>query len=412
MKLIFIHPRFPDRFFHILKAFEKIPGTDILFITEKDHPKIKIKNVATIPYKTSPVKDPISSWVIKNYADSHAIGQEVAKTLENLKNKGIIPDLIIGQSGSGATLYVKDVFPEIPFLNYMGWFTDPNAIQTDLQPDAIPDLSERMDLRNKNLPILTDLIACDHAVCPTQWQKSQVPGILHDKTSVIHDGIDTILFNPDKKTKIEIPGFHLSDEEELITFISNIPAPFKGVPRFLEALPQVLLKRPKTKVILAGIDWNIFGGDPSERKTYKTLIFEKMKCNPKQVYFFESLSPDQYLQVLLASTIHVYIGFPFQLSRTMLEAMACKCLVIAPDTQPIKEVITDGANGFTLDFKDPKQIAQRIIACLEYPSFMEKVRQKACQTINEKYALKKELPRHLELIKRMGTRARTDTRFG
>ena len=41
----------------------------------------------------------------------------------------------------------------------------------------------------------------------------------------------------------------------------------------------------------------------------------------------------------------------------MLEAMSCGALVLASDTEPVREVITDKKNGLLVPFKDHEMLA-------------------------------------------------------
>ncbi len=69
--------------------------------------------------------------------------------------------------------------------------------------------------------------------------------------------------------------------------------------------------------------------------------------------------------------------------------------------KPVREVIQDGVNGFLADFFAPQAIAERALGVLNYPSFMTQIRANARQTVLERYALKKVLPKHLEIIRNL-----------
>ena len=102
--------------------------------------------------------------------------------------------------------------------------------------------------------------------------------------------------------------------------------------------------------------------------------------------------------MLRASSAHVYLTVPFVLSWSVLEAMATGCLLIASDTEPVREVVTDGGNGLLVDFFDSAALAERIEAALEQPQRFADLRTKARATIVAGYALKDLLPRHIDLI--------------
>jgi glycosyltransferase involved in cell wall biosynthesis len=61
-------------------------------------------------------------------------------------------------------------------------------------------------------------------------------------------------------------------------------------------------------------------------------------------------------------------------------------------------VIEDGVNGLLVDFFAPDRIAERIEEVLDHPDKMASLRVKARETIQERYALSRLLPEHLEWV--------------
>lgn len=428
------------------ESLGKDGANKIIFITANPRPDWEIPGVKKIIYnvnqfqdklKTSSIKE--SSHInssVKKILNTNFAGIAVVNILVNLKKQGFKPDLICGHSGWGTTLYIKDVFPKTPFLGYFEWYYNADGLNTNFDLKAPPDLKNRITLRNRNLPILSDLSACDHGFCPTLWQKSQFPKEFHHKINVMHDGIDTDFFHPDNSKKLKLPGLDLSKVKELVTYTARGFEPYRGFPQFIESLPYLLKNRPDVHVAIVGSDRVCYGKKLPDGQTYKQLMLETVDLNPinlnhhyngtdtstsidnssidyksshnnnfnsnhNRVHFIDFLPYSQYLQLLQASSVHVYLTFPFVLSWSMLEAMSCECLVIGSNTPPVKEVIKDGVNGILVDFFSPKQIAEKITACLEYPSFMKSIKKKARKTVLQKYSLEKLLPKQLNLIKRL-----------
>jgi glycosyltransferase involved in cell wall biosynthesis len=69
----------------------------------------------------------------------------------------------------------------------------------------------------------------------------------------------------------------------------------------------------------------------------------------------------------------------------MLEAMSCGALVVASNTPPVQEVITDGINGLMVDFFKPDQLAAALDRVLAKPREFDQMREKARQTVIAKY---------------------------
>ena len=68
-----------------------------------------------------------------------------------------------------------------------------------------------------------------------------------------------------------------------------------------------------------------------------------------------------------ASDAHVYLTVPFVLSWSLLDAMACGCLLVASDTAPVREFVDDGVTGLLVPPHDPAALAARIDAALDAP---------------------------------------------
>ena len=80
------------------------------------------------------------------------------------------------------------------------------------------------------------------------------------------------------------------------------------------------------------------------------------------------------------------------LSWSMLEAMACGCLVVASDTEPVREVLRHGHNGLLCDFFSPRAIAGSVLQALEKQEQLKPLRQAARNTIVSRYELTALLP--------------------
>jgi len=59
---------------------------------------------------------------------------------------------------------------------------------------------------------------------------------------------------------------------------------------------------------------------------------------------------------------------PFVLSWSLLDAMACGCTIMASNTEPVREVVTDGHNGLLADFFDVDGLTDRALAVLRDPA--------------------------------------------
>jgi glycosyltransferase involved in cell wall biosynthesis len=319
---------------------------------------------------------------------------------EQLKAQGFVPDVVYGHSGWGSTLFIKDAFPESQLLCYFEWFYHARGSDADFDPSEPLTPDDVARIRIKNSPILVDLYSCDLGLSPTNWQRLQFPPEYHSKITVLHDGIDTAFFQPKPGAKLVLPAVNLdlSHAEEIITYVARGMEPYRGFPQFMEAIALLQQRRPHCHVVVVGEDRVAYGRSLPDAKTYKQLLLEKLPLDLSRLHFTGLLPYGQYLQVLQASSVHIYLTRPFVLSWSMLEAMATGCLLVASDTPPVTEVVRDGVNGLLVNFFSPQEICDRVEEALDNPEKMALIRTKARETILENYDLSKLLTKHLQWI--------------
>ncbi|MEL6940099.1 MAG: glycosyltransferase family 4 protein [Cyanobacteria bacterium J06598_1] len=407
MQILFLHPNFPAQFRHLLLALRNDPRHQVVFLTQQQGKPLA--NVQKVTYQVSRLPSEQTHSYIQDLEQSVLEGQAAYRRLLKLKEtQGFYPDVIYAHSGWGLGLFMKDLFPKATYLCFCEWFYLARGSDADFDPADPVDQETAARLRILNASLLIDLSSCDRALSPTHWQKQQFPSAFHSKISVCHDGIDTTFFRPNTEhhklviepdTPIACPKrLVLSEMEEVVTYVARGMEPYRGFPQFMAAVAQLQRHRPNCHVVIVGKDWVAYGKNLPNGKTYRQQALETLDLDLSRIHFTGLLKYAEYLQVLQASDVHVYLTYPFVLSWSMLEAMATGCVVVGSRTQPVEEVIQDGVNGLLVDFFQPERIVERVIEVLEHPSKMQTMRAQARQTIVDQYNLANLLPRHLEWI--------------
>ncbi|MBE9166118.1 glycosyltransferase family 4 protein [Pleurocapsales cyanobacterium LEGE 06147] len=398
MQILFLHPNFPAQFRHLAVALAKDKRHRVVFGTTRREGQLPKVDKAI--YQPSRQARPQTHPYIRNLENAVLQAQAVYRLAEQLKFRGFIPDVVYGHSGWGPTLLIKDIFSQAKLLCYFEWFYHARGSDADFDPNEPLTADDQARIRLKNTPILIDLYSCDCGLSPTYWQRQQFPPEYHGKITVRHDGIDTAFFRPKPGAKLVLPSLNLdlSQAEEIVTYVARGMEPYRGFPQFMEAAVLIQQRHPNCHIVVVGEDRVAYGRAAPEGKTYKQLMLEKLPLDLSRLHFTGSLPYPQYLQVLQASSVHVYLTRPFVLSWSMLEAMATGCLVVASDTPPVTEVIQDGINGLLVNFFSPTEIAERVDEVLDHPQRLDAVRAKARKTIRAHYDLTKLLPQHLQWL--------------
>ncbi len=403
MKVLFIHPNFPAQFRFLAAALGANPDNHVIYVTQNPRPEWHISGVTKAVF-TIDDKKVSDNPLLRAVETQLAMGEAVLNLCLKLKKSGFEPDVVYGHSGWGSAWFVKDVFPKARHLSFLEWYYNPDGadMRFDRREPVTPERAA--NLRVKNAPILNDLAVCDLGVTPTKWQRDQFPEFFHPKIVQLFDGVDTDVFKPNPEAKLILPKLDLTGAPRIITYASRGMEPYRGFPQFMEALPYILAADAECHIVIVASERVCYGSPLPDGQSYKELMLEKIRLNRSdrsRVHFVGSLPYGPYRQVLQASDVHIYLTRPFVLSWSMIEAMACGCLVVASDTEPVREVIQDGVNGFLADFFAPQALAERVLGVLNYPSFTTQIRENARLTVLERYALKKVLPKHLEIMRNL-----------
>jgi glycosyltransferase involved in cell wall biosynthesis len=382
MNYLFIHQNFPAQYRHVVRHLASQPGNKIYFITQPN------ENSMAGVYKVMYPKDQRESinchaYTIELDRAIHT-GATVAEVCRSLQSKGFTPDLVVGHCGWGETLFVKDVLPDVPLLANFEFYYHSHGVDVGFDPEFLSIFQVPSRLRTRNAISLMSFQSADWGHSATRWQKSLYPAEMQARISVLHEGVDTDTARPNPKATFTLPatGQVLTRHDEVVTYVSRNLEPYRGFHVFMRALPQLLRRRKRARVVIVGGDEVSYGAPPPPRSTFREMMLQEVggKLDLERVHFVGIVDYARYLNLLQISSAHVYLTYPFVLSWSFIEALACGCVVIGSDTAPVQEVLQDGINGLMVDFFSHKDLAIRIENALEEPEAMLPLRRAARAT--------------------------------
>ena len=402
MRVLFLHNNFPSQF-GPLARFLKDRGHDVAFGTQwKGEPPKWLRMIRFEPHrKVGEKQHPYLGFTEEAVLN----GQAFARAAWKLKKEGYAPDVVVAHAGMGPGMYVRDVWPRAKYVGYFEWYYGaPGSDMGFLQPATADDLHT---VRTSNGPILLDWAACDWGIVPTRFQAAQFPVALRGKLTVQHDGVDADYFAPRPGHRLKLPDLDLSHAEELVTYVTRGMEPYRGFPQAMAAFAAVQKRRPRAHVVIVGADRVAYGRKLPAGDTYKKKALRELDFDPARLHFTGVLPRNRYREVLLASSVHVYLTVPFVLSWSPLEALCAGCALVASNTPPVREAVTDGDNGLLVDFFDSDALADRVCDVLERTAggdeALARMRARACRGIAERYTSRKLLPRRTQLLEAVAT---------
>ncbi|TYB88616.1 glycosyltransferase [Oceaniovalibus sp. ACAM 378] len=408
MNILFLHQNFPGQFKHLAPALAA-RSHRVTALTSRVEKAQMWNGVQIVPYGW---KDPEAQvhhpWLTNLNGAMHR-GAAVYRAAEVLASRGYSPDMVIAHTGWGESLFVQDVWPDAKVGVFSEFHYQPAGADIGFDPEfaTIGAFGEAARMRMRNLSMRMQLERAHMALSPTAWQAGTHPPELRDKITVVHDGIDTETAKPDPAARLAIDGLTLTRDDEVITFVNRNLEPYRGFHVFMRALPELLRRRPNAQVVIVGGDAISYGTAPSGGGTWKEKMLGEVRgqisdADWARVHFVGKLPYSDFLSLLRVSTVHVYLTYPFVLSWSLMESMAIECAIVASNTAPVAEVITDGETGLLFDFFDGAAMVDQIESLCRDPALRARLGAAARARILADYDLRTVcLPRQFDWVERL-----------
>ncbi|MES2144740.1 MAG: glycosyltransferase [Pseudomonadota bacterium] len=402
MKVLFVHQNFPGQFLHLAPELRR-RGHQVLVLTDvgntqdTDLPLVRYRHDA-------PAVDPAQTRLGRKYTTMSDRGVTVARAAQKLRQRdGYVPDVIIGHSGWGETLFLKEVWPEARLVVYAEFYYRGTGADVGFDPEfGAAGFDQVMIAQGRAAHLAHAIVHADLAVSPTEWQADTHPGLLRTRVQVIHDGVDTDAVTPDAAAFVDLPGGRrITAGDEVLTFVNRNLEPYRGYHIFMRALPGVLGARPDAQVVIVGGEGVSYGAAPKDRTGWKDVFLDEVRdrLDMSRVHFIGKVPYQTFRALMQVTRVHAYLTYPFVLSWSMLEAMSAGAVVVGSRTAPVSEVITDGVNGRLVDFFDVAGWAATLSDCLARPKAFAHLGAAARDTVVGRYDLRKVcLPRMVALI--------------
>jgi len=401
VRILIVHQNFPGQYRHLVGAL-LARGDEVQAIGAPHAPGMAGVSCFRYGLPSGAAVPAVHPWA-HDFQVKVIRAEAVLRLLSERSDQIVRPDLILGHPGWGELLGIKDHWGDVPVLHQLEFVYQLQGGDTGFDPEfpIAPGSQTRLRLRRATqLMAFHDL---DWALAPTRWQASTAPAAFRDRLSVIHEGIDTTVIAPSKGSHVNLAkrGLRFEPGDEVVSFVARNLEPYRGFHTFLRALPLLQKLRPRAHVILVGGEGVSYGALPAQGGSWKQVLLAELEgqLDLSRIHFVGQVPHSVLHDLFRVCACHVYLTYPFVLSWSLLEAMACGTVVIGSDTPPVAEVISHGVNGLLVDFFSPEDLAQRVAAVLADPAAHRALGLEARRTVEQHFDLHGVcLPRQLALL--------------
>jgi glycosyltransferase involved in cell wall biosynthesis len=402
MHVLYVHQNFPAQFGHIARQIAKLPGWRCTFASRTPF-QGQQEGVERVPYRVRGGATAQNHFCSRTFENAvwHCDG-----VYEALKARpDVRPDVVVAHSAFGSSLFLRELYPKAPVVNFFELFYHAHNSDMDFRSDLGWPVAEQKFLRShcRNAMILLDLNNCQLGYTPTEFQKSTLPPQYRDKLRVIFDGVDRELYHGHgealrppvgSRGTRRIAGVSVPGSTRVVTYVSRGFESMRGFDVFMRAAKRIAQRFPDVVFFVVGSDKVEYGGDTefTSGKSFKDWVLSREEFDLSKFVFTGRLEPAQLARLLAASDLHIYLTVPFVLSWSMVDAMSCGAVVLGSATPPVVEMIRDGENGLLANFFDPDDFADKALRVLHDPAAHRPLGRAAEQMIEQRYSLAAVLP--------------------
>jgi len=191
-------------------------------------------------------------------------------------------------------------------------------------------------------------------------------GFPRDKIQVSYNGVDPQKYNPESVSAEQVrkirESYGLKDDDLMILFLGRLVG-VKGVDKLIMAMPHVLLKIPKVKLVIVGV------GDLQE---YLTNLVRTMRLDDYVRFRFDFIPEEERILNYAACDVAVFPSLYEPFGIVALEAMSMEKPVVvgATGVSGMREIViccSEEQCGYHIDPNNPSDIAWGITSALENP---------------------------------------------
>lgn len=179
------------------------------------------------------------------------------------------------------------------------------------------------------------------------------------RVHVVHNGVPLDDFKPGPPDRRLMEELGLEPDDRVIMIVARL-TPWKGHTQLIQAMPQVLARFPRAKLVVVG---STHFWDPDYMDELKQLA-SALRVSGAIIWTGHR---DDVPDLLRLCEVFVLPSKDEPFGRSLVEAMATSKPVVAGAGGATREICPDGVCGYLVDPDSPDDIAQALMTLLDSP---------------------------------------------
>ena len=395
MHLLLIHQNFPGQFRDLAPAWlargHRVTALGSASAPEDDP---RWDGLTYVRYRLDGIEEP----------SVEERGHAVAEACRQLQQKGLVPDLVMVHTAWGESQQLREVFPTTPLVVFPELWGHAEALGFGVDQQLTGQSAEDSWFEQENQLAATAIDESDAAIVACEAQRQSFPLPWRDQLTVLPEGLEQSKYGAAPSAELRWNNHIFAAGQPLVTLVSRNLEPLRGLRQALLAWPAIAAAVPDAQLLLVGDRGQGYGmeappaGDDHLSAALKTL---PKGVDHQRIHWLGSLDHSIMVRLLQVSACHLALSYPYTLSWSVLEAMACGAALVSNHGSPIARELIDGHNGLLVPFNDHHALAQAVIELLNHPARRAQIGTAALHTIEQRFSLPKSLESFEELFQQL-----------
>ena len=395
MHLLLIHQNFPGQFRDLAPAWlargHRVTALGSASAPEDDP---RWDGLTYVRYRLDGIEEP----------SVEERGHAVAEACRQLQQKGLVPDLVMVHTAWGESQQLREVFPTTPLVVFPELWGHAEALGFGIDQQLTGQSAEDSWFEQENQLAATAIDESDAAIVACEAQSQSFPLPWRDQLTVLPEGLEQSKYGATPSAELRWNNHIFAAGQPLVTLVSRNLEPLRGLRQAVLAWPAIAAAVPDAQLLLVGDRGQGYGmevppaGDDHLSAALKTL---PKGVDHQRIHWLGSLDHSIMVRLLQVSACHLALSYPYTLSWSVLEAMACGAALVSNHGSPIARELIDGHNGLLVRFNDHHALAQAVIELLNHPARRAQIGTAALHTIEQRFSLPKSLASFEQLFQQL-----------
>ena len=339
-------------------------------------------------------------------------GLAVAQLCRQLQSDGVVPDVVIAHSGWGETLHLAGIWPDTPLVVLPELWGSARALGFGFDPALPEQLPEPTLFDEQNAMAAQAIEQSQAALVACRSQRASFPEPLRRRISVLAEGLPLEHYGINPQAQLDWGASRFCAGQPLVTLVSRTLEPLRGLRQLLRAWPLVLEQRPDAQLVLVGHDSaDGYGLEAPIRDTHLDDALAELPdgTDRSSIHALGVLDHASLVTLLQCSACHVALSYPYTLSWSNLEALACGAPLVTNLGSALCQELEDDVNGMLCSFDDVRGLAELILELLEDPDLRQRLGAAGIALVQERFSQEVALAGFDSLLKQLTSPGNSDT---